>query len=310
MSERVKIADTLIEWQYTLRAARMSPHTVKGYAASMRQFVSFLEQAGLSTIVPEIQPRHCRMFLAYLFDQGKADTTVLTRWAGLRAYFNFTREAEMLSGASPMDGVAKPSIEQKVIPEVSTDSIRALLASCDRKTFRGARDYAIMRLLTRGMRRGEIAGIELGDMNLDSNEATVMVHGKGSKQRRVALGPRDVVALTAYVRQRRKYVDSLRADHPAVKSSHLFVSKYGAFGGPGIEKMLNRKCEELGIKRANAHAWRHTWAGEWKAQGGSDEGLMAQGGWATNREIRRYTAHNRERTSVLEAQRLSIGDNL
>jgi integrase len=249
------------------------------------------------------------MFLAHLFEQGKADTTVLTRWAGLRAYFNFTKEAEMLDGPSPMDGVAKPSIEQKVIPEVPTDSIRALLASCDRKTFRGARDYAIMRLLTRGLRRGEIAGILLGDLSLE-NDPTVMVRGKGSKQRRVALGAKDVIAITAYMRQRRNYLDSRPSDHPAVSSKNLFVSKYGAFSGPGIEQMLTSKCDDLGITGANAHAWRHTWAGEWKAAGGSDEGLMAQGGWSTNREIKRYTAHNRERTSVREAQRLSIGENL
>jgi site-specific recombinase XerD len=309
MSERVKISDTLTEWQYTMKAAKNSPHTISGYLASMRQFVGFLESQGMSTLVPDIHARHCRMFLAHLFDQGKADTTVLTRWAGLRAYFNFAREAEILSGAHPMDGVAKPSIEQKVIPAVATDSIKALMASCDRKTFRGARDYAIMRLLTRGLRRGEIAAITMSDLNLN-DDATVLVHGKGSKQRHVALGARDVIAITAYIRQRRKYLDSRNAEHPAVNSHALFVSKYGAFSGAGIEQMLTSKCEELGITRANAHAWRHTWAGEWKAAGGSDEGLMAQGGWSTNREIKRYTAHNRSRTSIAEAQRLSIGDNL
>jgi site-specific recombinase XerD len=309
MSERIKISDTLTEWRYTLRAAKQSAHTIKGYLSSVSQFVSFLEGAGLSTIIPEIQARHCRMFLAHLFELGRADTTVLTRWAGLRAYFNFVREAEILDGPSPMLDVAKPKIESKVIPEVPADNIRALMNSCDRKTFRGARDYAIMRLLTRGLRRGEIAGIMLNDLDLN-DDATVVVHGKGSKQRRVSLSPKDVIAITTYIRQRRKYVDSCPSSHPAVGLPNLFVSKWGAFTGAGIEKMLNRKCEELGIKRANAHAWRHTWAGEWKAQGGSDEGLMAQGGWSTNREIRRYTAHNRERSSIQEAQRLSIGDNL
>lgn len=309
MSERVKISDTLTEWRYTLIAAKMSKHTVTSYLTSMGQFVQFLEGAGLSTIVPEIQPRHCRMFLAHLFESGKADTTVLTRWAGLRAYFNFTVEAEMVDGLSPMHGVAKPSIEQKVIPEVPTDDIRALMASCDRKTFRGARDYAIMRLLTRGMRRGEIAGVQMGDLNLEG-DPWILARGKGDKQRLVALSAKDVIALTAYLRHRRSYVESRDSAHGVHRTNAMFVSKYGAFTGAGIEQMLTAKCEDLGITGANAHAWRHTWAGGWKAAGGSDEGLMAQGGWSTNREIRRYTAHNRSQTSIREAQRLSIGDNL
>lgn len=309
MSERVKISDTLTEWRYTMIAAKQSPHTVTSYLASMKQFVDFLENAGMSTIIPEIQARHCRMFLAHLFEQGKADTTVLTRWAGIRAYFNFTREAQILDGPSPMTDVAKPKIESKVIPEVPAEDIRALLNSCDRKTFLGSRDYAIMRLLTRGLRRGEVAGITVSDLNL-GDDPSVTVHGKGSKQRRVALGPKDVIALSAYLRHRRTFIETRSANHQVHSTSKLFVSRNGAFSGAGIEQMLGARCEELGITGANAHAWRHTWAGEWKAQGGSDEGLMAQGGWSTNREIRRYTAHNRERSSIQEAQRLSIGDNL
>lgn len=308
MTTATKIADTITEWSYTLKAARKSPHTISGYNASVRQLLTFLEDAGLPTTVEDVATRHLRMFLASLFDQGKQGTTVLTRWAGVRAYFNFAVEIELIK-RSPMEGVAKPTIETKVIPEVPGDSIRQLLASCDRKSFRGSRDYAIMRLLTHGLRRAEVAGLTLADVNFDSDVPTVLVHGKGSKQRRVAIAPKDVVAITSYIRARRAFVNSRNAGHPAINSAALFVSKFGSLSGPGIEKMLNRRCEELGITRANAHAWRHTWAGEWKAAGGSDEGLMAQGGWATNREIRRYTAHNRERSSLNEAQRLSIGSN-
>ena len=309
MSERIKITDTLTEWRYTLKAANASAHTITGYQTSVNQLVKFLEAQGMSTIASEVKTRHLRSFLAYLYEQGKESTTVLTRWAGLRAYFNFAVEIEVCD-TNPMHGVARPTITQKVIPEVKKDDIKALLASCDRKTFRGARDYAIMRLLMCGMRRGEIAGLKMDSVNIDGEYPTVTVHGKGAKERRVALGPRDVLALTAYLRARRAFLNGRKNGHRALQTDHLFVSRYGTFTGAGMEQMLTSKCEALGIKGANAHAWRHTWAGEWKAAGGSDEGLMAQGGWSTNREIRRYTAHNRERSSIAEAQRLSITSDL
>lgn len=309
MSERIKIADTLTEWRYTMLAARRSPNTITGYTGSIKRLIAFLEDAGLSTIVPEVHTRHLRMFLAYLYEQGNEGTTVLTRWAGLRAYFNFAVEAEMIA-KNPMHGVARPTVGTKVVPAVPTDNIRALLNSCDRKTHQGSRDYAIMRLLMCGLRRGEIVGITLSDCDFTADVPTVLVNGKGSKQRRIALGPRDVLALTTYMRSRRKYVESRALHHPARSSDKLFIGKHGPLGGNGVEHMLRRRCAALNIKRANAHAWRHTWAGEWKAQGGSDEGLMSQGGWANNRMIARYTAHNRERTSMAEAQRLNIGGNL
>ena len=305
----VKVSDTITEFRYTLRAANRSKHTLAGYVASVQQLVTWLEAEGLSTLVSEIHTRHLRMFLAHLYEQGKAGTTVLTRWAGLRAYFNFAVEIEACS-TNPMDGVQRPTITQKVIPEVPRGNVKALLNSCDRKTFLGARDYAIMRLLMCGMRRGEIAALKMDSLNLDADAPTITVHGKGARERRVALGPKDVLAITAYLRQRRTFVNSRTEGHGAISTDTLFVSRNGRFTGSGIEQMLKARCAELGIPRANPHAWRHTWAGEWKAAGGSDEGLMAQGGWSTNREIRRYTAHNRERSSINEAQRLQLNADL
>lgn len=308
-NQATKIADTFHEWRYTMRAAKRSEHTIRGYMASMTQFVSFMEAEGFPTTVEDITVRHGRMFLANILDSGKADTTALTRWAGLRAYFNFCVEIELLT-VSPMDKLAKPQIAQRVIPAVQSDSVKALLKSCNRKSFRGIRDLAIMRLLMLGLRRGEISGLNVDDVTIGAETATVKVMGKGSKERNVGLYPNDVVIMTAYMRSRAKYLASRPDTHPAKHSNALFVSKNGRLSGPGVEHMLNRRCEALGIRRANAHAWRHTWAGRWKEAGGSDEGLMAQGGWATNREIRRYTAHNRERSAIAESMRLNLSDGV
>jgi integrase/recombinase XerD len=60
------------------------------------------------------------------------------------------------------------------------DSIRAVLASCDRDSAGGRRDYAILLVMARlALRGGEVAGLDLGDV--DWRAAEVTVRGKGNR---------------------------------------------------------------------------------------------------------------------------------
>src|SRR5207244_631745 len=63
---------------------------------------------------------------------------------------------------------------------------RRLLASCDRRTTAGRRDFAILTLLSRlALRRGEVARLELGDIDWRAGE--IAIRGKGSRQERLPL---------------------------------------------------------------------------------------------------------------------------
>ena len=80
--------------------------------------------------------------------------------------------------------------------------LRKLLAACDRRTPTGRRDYAILLLLARlGLRAGEVARLELGD--IDWRRGEFVVRGKGNRAERLPL-PADVgAAITAYLRRGR-----------------------------------------------------------------------------------------------------------
>jgi integrase len=83
------------------------------------------------------------------------------------------------------------------------DQLRRLLASCDRRTPTGRRDYAIMLLLARlGLRAGEVARLGLDDIDWRSGEITIV--GKGNRAERLPL-PVDVgAAIAAYLRHGRR----------------------------------------------------------------------------------------------------------
>ena len=70
--------------------------------------------------------------------------------------------------------------------DVNPDHVAALLASCDRRSAGGRRDYAILMLLSRpGLRAGEVAAIEMDDVGWRAGE--LLVRGKGSRRERLPL---------------------------------------------------------------------------------------------------------------------------
>jgi integrase/recombinase XerD len=78
------------------------------------------------------------------------------------------------------------SLPKRLEPE----QVRRLLASCDRPSAVGRRDYAILALLARlGLRAGEVAAMRLGDIDWHAGE--IVVHGKGHRDEKLPL-PSDV----------------------------------------------------------------------------------------------------------------------
>ncbi len=138
--------------------------------------------------------------------------------------------------------------------------VDGLLAGCDRSTPVGRRDFAILTLLARlGLRAGEVARIELGDLDWRAGELTI--RGKGDRHERLPL-PVDVgEALTAYLLQR-----------PRVQCRQVFLCSSapvrGLTGG-SIKDVVRRACERSGIPPVGAHRLRHTAATELLRKGAS-----------------------------------------
>ena len=106
--------------------------------------------------------------------------------------------------ATPL-AAAVPSVRKRRegLPRgLAGEQVSLLLASCDRDTATGRRDFAILMLLTRlGLRRGEVAALELDDVDWRAGE--IVIAGKGSRHDALPL-PVDVgEALVDYLRHGR-----------------------------------------------------------------------------------------------------------
>ncbi len=132
---------------------------------------------------------------------------------------------------------------------ISRADARALLDSCDRRQPLGRRDYAIIITLLRlGLRRGEVAGLSLEDIDWRAGE--LVVRGKGAREERLPL-PADVgQAIAAYLRRGRPHSSRrgvfLRSRAP-----------YEPIAAGTVASTVRRACRRAGIADRVAPAAAH-----------------------------------------------------
>jgi len=185
--------------------------------------------------------------------------------AALRSFLRYARylgEVTLdLAAAVPI--VANWSMTS--IPRaISEDHVRQLLASIDRHTAIGRRDYAVVLLLARlGLRSGEVAFLELDD--IDWQTGSLSVRGKGAQRLELPLPAEVGGAIAAYLRHGRPPSSSrrvfLRAKAPIC----------GFQGASGVGSIVRHSLRRAGIDAptTGAHQFRHGLATRMLRQGAS-----------------------------------------
>jgi site-specific recombinase XerC len=171
--------------------------------------------------------------------QRRAPETVATRYRRLRVLYRWLEEEEEIP-ASPMARMKPPIVPDQPVPVVPEDGLRRLLGACAGKAFEARRDTAIVTfLLDTGARRGELADLQLGDLDLDLDVA--MVLGKG-RERALSYGRKTAVALDRYLR--------VRARHKDACLPWLWLGKRGGrLTAWGVQQLLRRRGRYGGVSR-------------------------------------------------------------
>jgi site-specific recombinase XerD len=252
------------EYEEYLREARaLAEATIVNYVPFIKDFLEDCfgdGRVGLShlragDVVRFVQRQAARLHLK----RAKLMTTALRSFLRYACY----RGDITLDLAAAVPVVANwsmPSIPRAIPPE----QIRQLLASIDRRTAVGRRDYAILLLLARlGLRSGEVAFLELKD--IDWNTGQLCVRGKSGQHNGLPL-PTDVgKAIAAYLRYGRPHSTSrrvfLRAKAPVT----------GFRGASGVGSIVRHALQRAGIDAPTmgAHQFRHGLASEMLRHGAS-----------------------------------------
>ena len=293
----IDLADLLGSWETYLRAERKSPQTVRLYLGGVRTYLAWCASTGRR---PVLDRSIVSAFVADLLDQGRSDSTAHAYQKALRQYARWLA-AEGELDHDPLLGIRPPKLDAKVIPVLSDDQLKALVAACQGPGLLDRRDEGLVRLLAEtGIRAGEAVALQVDDVDVRGGLAVVR-RGKGGKGRLVPFGPQTGRAIDRYLRLRRTHA---RGQEPA-----LWLGDRGKLCGYAcLRKALMRRAALAGIKGFHPHVLRHTAASRWLAAGGSEGGLMAVAGWTRREMLDRYVQATRAELAAQEARALGLGD--
>ena len=164
-------------------------------------------------------------------------------------FFVFLEDEEEIP-RNPMAKMTPPIVPEQPVDVLSDDELKKLLATRGRKRFEDVRVEAIIRLLVdnTGMRRAELLGLAVDDVDLDQDIAIVL--GKGRRPRSCPFAKKTAMALDRYLR--------LRARHRCASDPRLWLGRRGRLGESSIGVLLNTRGEQAGIGPIHAHQLRHT----------------------------------------------------
>lgn len=185
---------------------------------------------------------------------------------GVKGFLNWCVGEDLLS-EKVVKRLEMPKREQKVIPTFSKDDITRLLAAASRGLpqypWFAERDKAIlMVLLDTGIRANELCDLTLDRVRISTDDAYILVNGKGRKQREVGLGQRARTQLHRYIHRFRPHVAG---------ETRVFLTRDRKPLQPeGLDRLLYRLRDDTGIRdvRVSAHTFRHTFACAYLMDGG------------------------------------------
>ena len=243
-----------------------SEHTVRAYEGDVTELLDYAAGLGLSTLA-EIDLSVLRSWLGKLSDSGLARATIARRAATARSFTGWALREELIP-TDPALRLKAPK-RTKTLPGVLRPAqIEALFESLAAAAAEGEvlalRDRALVELLyATGIRVGELAGLDVDD--LDQDRRTLRVLGKGNKERTVPYGLPAALAVDDWLRRGRP---ALARD---ASGAALFLGRRGGrIDQRQVRAVTAALFEALGDTSASGpHALRHS-AATHLLDGGAD----------------------------------------
>lgn len=238
---------------YLKDVKRYSPHTLTAYKEDLGQFEAYCRTINDVRAISDITPKIVRDWVVIKMSEGLNASTVKRKLSSLRTFFKHQMREGLLD-SDPTEMVASPKTGRKLPVFVQDYQMDELLDGQELEGgFPEFRDRLVLLMAYyTGMRRSELVGLKMEDVDL--NGKTLMVNGKGGKQRILPLANELIEDIKWYVEMRDGVVGG--------KHAVFFVTDKGR---PVYDKFIYRLVEKYlklytTLSKRSPHVLRHTFA--------------------------------------------------
>ncbi len=299
-----------------------SDKTIEWHETALGLMRTFLEEGrGITLVVDVDAPDISAWFASMRKTPGargkvRSERTIQTYARSARAFFHWLIRQNLLT-SNPFDRVVFPKVGKPLIQTITDEEFEKLLLACAPPNEEGrfaeraaARNRAILWLFyDTGIRVSELCGLRVGDF--DRKKGIITVKGKGSKERRIALGQNCLRNLLYYLDRHRpdeKELEewgSLGEDHLLLAETRRPLTKNG------ITLLFARLKKRAGItgKRISPHIFRHTFAIRYLILGNDPFSLQELLGHEDMTTVKNYM-HMNDETIQEQKRKYSPGDHV
>ena len=245
-------------YSYLQSERRYSAHTVSAYQRDIKHFIKNCNLSESQTIRwDDLKQADIRRCVAALHRQGLSGKS-LQRWlSSIRSLYKYLCRFGRATN-NPAMGIPAPKTAKRLPNTLNVDEINQLLSAKNGETNSddnglNVRDNAMMELIYAcGLRLSELSGLDMQDV--DWQQQTIQVTGKGQKQRLLPFGRKAKDAVNSWIKQRANTVKE--------NETALFVSNRGTrLSNSSIQKRLKKMALTQGLNtNIYPHMLRHSFA--------------------------------------------------
>ena len=246
--------DCIMEFGFDCKARKLSDKTISNYQKQLRYLLRYLEAEFQVNQVEEVRSFHIKQFLVSMDDKGRKARYINDLLKVFKTFFNYMKKEGYIEEhpTASIHNMKQPKVK---IITFSEEEIRKMLNYYQGRNFLNIRNRTMIALFfDTGMRLTEVITLRPEQIREDS----IIVHGKGNKERLVPVSAYLAKALMQYRMVREAYFET------KLPERYLFVSKNGRKSTQeAITKVLKKAAADVGVNcnvRVSPHTCRHTFA--------------------------------------------------
>ena len=238
--------------QYLKVQKNYSEFTRINYEKDLIEYSEFLNSKNYN--YNNMDYKKCMNYLIYLDDKKYKKNSISRKLSSLRTFYKFL-VLNNYSDNNPFLLISSPKKEKKIPRFINYQGIDEIFNIPNIKTIEGQREKVILEILYgSGIRVSELVNIKIKD--IDFSNKTILIFGKGSKERIVPFGDYALDAINMYMDDARdKYLDGKESEYLIVGKNETQLTTRR------IEQIIDKLIKKTSIKmNITPHMFRHTFA--------------------------------------------------